>query len=226
MRKLISLLAVGALVLVVPAVSQAKKAAGPVKLWEDASGDADVGQGTGSSIPLGFDLTEASVVKKGTNLEFTVTHADMPPIGSMPEGARFLWAFTVDGENYRFTIKSADLGKPDVAGGQTDERVGRVDIAGHFRLEGECVQDQSLPVGMVNCPVVEYLSGSFDPAAKAFTVVVPLESIGGKKGSVIGPGGGSNAGICSICWVSQVAERSLNATLIDVASWATTYKIK
>lgn len=226
MRKLMTLLLVGALVCALPAIAQGKKkAAGPVTLWEDGTGDADVGQGSGSSIPAGLDLTAGTVVKNGTDLEFTVTHADMPPIGSLPEAARFLWAFTVDGRNYRFTVKSVDIGKPDVAAGQTDERVGRADVQGHFRLEGECVQDSTLPVGFVNCPPLEYLTGSFDPAAKTFTIVLPLASVEAKAGSVIGPGGGANVGICQICWVSHYAERSLNATLIDTASMATTYKV-
>jgi hypothetical protein len=224
MKKAISFIAlVGLLVGLVGGA----KAAGPVTVWEDVAGDADAGQGLGSSIPAGFDLTAGSIVKKGANLEFTVTHNDMPPTGTFPEGFRFLWAFSVNGKsNYRLTVKSADIGKPDVAAGQTTERVGRADVAGHFRLEGECIQDSSLPVGMVNCPVVGYLDGTWDAASKSFTVVIPLKTIKAKKGSIIGAGGGSNAGICSICWVTHYAERSLNATLIDTAGMTGTYKVK
>ncbi len=223
MRKLMTLLLVGALVCALPAIAQGKKkAAGPVLLWEDAAGDADVGQGSGTSIPAGLDLAKAEVVRKGANLEFTVTHHDMPPVGSLPEAARFIWNFTVDGANYRFTVKSVDIGKPDVLAGQTDERVGRADVQGHFRLEGECVTDSTLPVGMINCPPLEYLTGSFDAAAKTFTVVLPLASVKAKPGSVIGPG---IANICAICWVTHYAERSLNSTLIDQASQVTTYKV-
>jgi hypothetical protein len=79
---------------------------------------------------------------------------------------------------------------------------------------------------MVNCPPVEYLEGTWDPASMSFTVLVPLKTIKAKKGSVIAAGGGSNAVICSICWVTHYAERSLNSTLIDTAAMTTTYKVK
>lgn len=203
-------------------VAHASAAPKPVTMFEDPSGDADVGQGLGASIPGGWDLTKGTIAKNGANLEFTVTHADMPPVGSAPEMSRFLWNFTVDGEPYRLTVKSVDIGKPDAASGQTSDRVGRVDTEGHFRLEGECVTDSSLPLGRVNCPPLEYLEGSFDPASMSFTVIVPLKSIKAKTGSLVGPGA---ANICTICWVTHVAERSLNNTIIDTAGQGVTYKV-
>ena len=196
-------------------------AAKPKKLWEDAAGDADAGQGLGS-VPGGWDLTSGTIVKKGANLEFTVTHADMPPFGSGPEMSRFLWNFTVGGTPFRLTVKSFDIGKPDVVGGQTSDRLGRVDSSGHFRLEGECVTDATLPLQRVNCPPLEYLEGTFDPGAMSFTVIVPLKAIKAKVGSVIGPGAEQ---ICTICWVSHVAERSLNTTIIDSAAQTGSHKV-
>lgn len=228
MRRLMAVVLSGALILALPAIAQAgkkKKAAGPIKLWEDAAGDADVGGGTGQSPPLGVDLAGAQVLKKGDNLEFTVAHHDIPAFGSLPEGARFLWAFTIDNKPFRFTVKSADVGKPDVAAGQTTERVGRVDAAGHFRLEGECTRDTTLPVAMTNCPPIEYLEGSFDPASKSFTIIVPMASVEAKPGSILAPGGGDQASICQICWISHTAERSLNTTVIDAAGMTESFKI-
>jgi hypothetical protein len=223
MKKVFALLALAGLML----APLGAKAAAPFTAWEDVAGDADVGQGLGSSIPAGFDLAAGTIVRNGANLEFTVTHHDMPPSGSFPEGARFLWAFNVNGkDNFRITVKSADIGKPDVAGGQTDERIGRVDVTGHFRLEGECVEDNSLPLGRINCPVVGYYDGTWDPAAMSFTIVIPMKDIKAKKGTKIAAGGGSNAGICQICWVTHAAERSLNNSLIDTAAMATIYKVK
>ncbi len=196
--------------------------ANPVTLFEDATGDATMGQAP-QSIPAGWDLTSGAIEKKGKDLLFTVTHADMPPIGSAPEASRFLWNFSVNGEPYRLTIKSADLGKPDVAGGQTTERVGRADVAGHFRLEGECVTTPAAGgLSTVNCPPLAYLEGSFDAATMSFTVIVPMAEIKAKTGSVIGPGG---ANICIICWVSHAAERSLDTTIIDSAVQLVTYKV-
>ena len=220
MKKTFALLvATGLMVGLIGHASAAPKA---VTVFEDAAGDADAGQGAGSSIPGGWDLTGGTIAKNGANLEFTVTHADMPPIGSAPEMSRFLWNFTVNGEPYRLTVKSADIGKPDAVGGQTSDRIGRADVTGHFRLEGECVTDSSLPLGRVNCPPLEYLEGSFDAASMSFTVIVPLASIKAKSGSLIGPGG---ANICTICWVSHVAERSLSNTIIDIAASGVTYKV-
>ncbi|MGH2754671.1 MAG: hypothetical protein ACRDLB_09565, partial [Actinomycetota bacterium] len=141
MKKLISFLALAALLLVFAGGAQAAK---PVTVWEDATGDADNGQGLGTSIPGGFDLTGGTITRVGKNLEFTVTHADMPPLGSAPEAFRFLWAFTVNGNPYRLTVKSVDVGKPDVAAGQSTKRVGRADVQGHFRLEDECGRDATV----------------------------------------------------------------------------------
>ena len=222
MRKIVHLVLTGAMLL---SVAGAAQAGAPKKVWEDVTGDADNAQGLGTSIPGGFDLLEGSIAKNKANLEFTVTHADMPPTGSLPEGVRFLWAFSVDGKNYRLTVKSFDIGKPDLLQGQTTDRVGNVDAAGHFRLEDECVRDSTLPVGMINCPPLEYLEGSWDAAAKSFTVIVPMKSIGAKTGSVIAGGSGETSSLCQICWVSHYAERSLSTTVIDNAAMAVGYKV-
>lgn len=219
MKRFAVLAIVGAMCLATAGVAQASK---PKSVWSDAEGDADAGQALGQSIPGGFDLTEGTIRRDKGNLEFTVHHVDMPPMGTLPEGVRFLWSFMVDGEPYRLTVKSVDIGKPDALAQNGTERVGRVDSAGHFRLEGECLTDNTLPVGMVNCPPLEYLEGSFDPAEASFTVVVPLKSIKAKTKSVIGPG---QENICVICWVSHYAERSLNSTVIDSAGMTTSYKI-
>lgn len=220
MRKTLALaLALGLLTGAMASAGAAPKA---VTVWEDASGDATLGGQAPQSIPAGWDLTGATIAKNGANLEFTVTHADMPPVGSLPEGSRFLWNIAVNGEPYRLVAKSADIGKPDVVAGQTTERVGRADTAGHFRLEGECVQTATPAVTIINCPPLEYLEGSFDPASMSLTIIVPLKSIKAKTGSVITQGQDQ---ICMICWVSHVAERSHSQTIIDTAVQTVNYKV-
>lgn len=199
--------------------------AAPKPLWEDDSGDADAGQGSGASIPAGLDLTAGAIEVKGKNAVFSVTHADMPPSGSLPEAARFLWAFAVDGTGYRWTFKSVDIGKPDLLGGQTNERVGRVDAQGHFRLETDCQSEVVGALNAINCKPVGYYVGIIDPASATVSMLVPLKDIGAKPGSVIGPAGGNEVQICAICWVSHLAERSLSSTIIDTATWSTTYKL-
>lgn len=218
MKKLISVLLAGGLVFGVVASATAA----PAVVFTDPSGDATLESQLPANVPGGWDITEGKIERKGANLEFTVTHGDMPPFGSMPEATRFIWNFNVGKEPYRLTVKSADIGKPDVVGGQTDERVGRVDAQGHFRLEGECTTDASLPLQRVNCPVIGYFEGSFDPASKSFTAVIPMSAVKAKPGSAVGP---ATEQICTICWVSHYAERSLNVTVIDEAMQTGTYKV-
>lgn len=220
MKKLAAVLLAGGLLAGALAPASAK----PAQLWEDAAGDADAGQGLGSSIPAGLDLASGTIEVKGKDAIFTVTHHDMPPTGSLPEAARFMWGFTVGSKTMRWTMKSADIGKPDVVAGQTDERVGRVDVTGHFRLESNC-ETQSIGINAINCEPLGYYEGTIDSASMSMSVTVPLKDIGAKPGSVIGPGGGDEISICQICWVSHVAERSLNTTIIDSASQTASYKI-
>ena len=219
MKKLIAVALAGGLLFGVVASAQAA----PTGVFTDAAGDADLGQGAGGSIPGGWDITEGGIERKGGNILFTVTHADMPPMGSMPEATRFIWNFNVGKTPFRLTVKSADIGKPDVATQTGTERIGRVDVNGHFRLEGECTTDSTLPVGFVNCPPIGYFDGSFDPASKSFTAIIPMKALKAKPGSVIAAGGDN---ICLICWVSHYAERSLSpATIIDSAAQTVTYKV-
>lgn len=221
MKKLAAVLLAGGLLAGALAPASAKTA----PLWEDAAGDADAGQGLGSSIPAGLDLASGTIEAKGKNVTFTVTHHDMPPTGSLPEAARFMWGFTVGAENLRWTMKSADIGKPDLLGGQTDERIGRVDATGHFRLEGSCESEVVGALNAINCDPLGYYEGTIDAATMSMSVTVPLKDIKAKPGSVILPGGGDAIAICQICWVSHVAERSLNSTIIDSATQTAGYKI-
>lgn len=218
MRRLITVMTAVSMLGVLTGPAEAGK---PVQVWEDDSGDADMGQGLGGSIPGGFDLAGGTIRRAKKNLEFTVSHHDMPPMGSAPETFRFLWNFMVDGEPYRFTAKTVDIGKPDIPAGQTSERLGRIDLEGHFRLEGECVSE-SAGVTFVNCPPLEYLDGTWDPGEMSFTIVLPMKTVKAKPGTKITVG---QEQICIICWVSHTAERSSGNTLIDTAVQTKTYKV-
>ena len=217
MKKLIATLITGGLIFGAMATANAA----PTVAFTDDSGDATLQGQAPANVPGGWDITEGSLEVKGKDLLFTVTHGDMPPAGTAPEATRFLWNFTVGKTPFRLVAKSADIGKPDVFAGQTTERVGRVDLQGHFRLEGECVSTTT-GLTFVNCPPVGYFDGSFDPASMSFTAVIPLSALKAKPGSVIAPGA---ANICTICWVSHYAERSLDATIIDAAIQTKSYKV-
>ena len=235
MKKALIVLLAGSLVFSAGTASAAKKKpkkAGPVMVFEDPSGDAGLAsqaQPVPGADAGGFDLTKGSINRVGENLEFTVEHAAMPEGGTLPEGFRLLWHFSVDGEEYRFTIKSGDVGKPDVQAQSGTERLGQVDTDGHFRLE-QCA-DEALPavLTLVQCRVVEdgYLEGSFDAAKASLTVVLPLELVDAKPGSVVSPGtGGAADTSCVVCWVPHYAERSLTPhTIIDFANVYGTYKV-
>ena len=223
MKKIAAILLAGGLV--AGLVGQATAA--PKPAWTDEAGDADNGQGLGQSIPAGFDLVSGSIAKNGSNVDFTVVHADMPPTGSFPEGFRFMWSFAVGTTSYRVTAKSAEIGKPNPVDQSGVDQIGKVYPTGFFRLEGNC---GSIPVGNVSavtCPTIAYLEGSFDPAAKSFTFSVPMKDIKAKPGTVLTTGGGDAATLCkaSACWTSHTAERSLDSTIIDSAVWSTSYKI-
>jgi hypothetical protein len=227
MKKLLSALLAGGLLFGIGANAGAK----PVTTWEDATGDAGVAS-QGVAVPgadmAGFDLVSGTVERKGANLEFTVTHAGMPASGSLPEGFRFLWHINVAGKEYRFSVKSVDIGKPDpLSGPNGQERVGQVYLDGQFRLE--TWEDQP-PVGVLTTPkysTIAYLDGTFDAANASFTVVLPMKTIKAKPGQTIAGGTGAAASTsCVICWVPQYAERSLTPhTVIDFAVMTTPYKI-
>src|SRR5688572_7075895 len=104
MKKLISTLLAGGLFLGIIGAAQAA----PAVVFTDPSGDATLEAQAPANIPGGWDITEGSIEKVGNNLEFTVTHGDMPPVGSMPEATRFLWNFNVGKAPFRLTVKSAD----------------------------------------------------------------------------------------------------------------------
>ncbi len=207
----------------------AAKGAKPLVVMEDASGD--VGPDASGPVPglenTGADLIKAELGKAGSNLEFKVTHSSMPSTGSFPEAARFMWHFTVDTKGlWRITVKSVDIGKPDLIAMSGTERVGQVETAGHFRLE-QCAEDPTLPIVLINCHTVEKLEGTFDVASASFTAVIPLKSIKAKPGSKISGGTHWSASSgCQICWVLHLAERSLTATtIIDAAAQAKTYVV-
>ena len=50
----------------------------------------------------------------------------MPPSNQPGEAFRFLWHFDIGDKQYRFTVKSYDVGKPDVIAQSGTERVGQV----------------------------------------------------------------------------------------------------
>jgi hypothetical protein len=209
--KLAMLVIAGSLVLGLAGDVSAGKA---TQVFEDPIGDAGIEGGTAvgkNPIPgfdrAGFDLVSGEIVRKGSDLEFKVTSAAMPPTGSLPEGATFLWRFEVDGQRFRFTIKSQDVGKPDPLAQEGIDRLGRLDLEGHFRLEKCRLDGEVAGIGVTRCKLIAFEDGSFDPATKSFAVTIPLGDLEASAGSVIGV---DTAGSprCQPCWITHLAERT------------------
>lgn len=229
MRKLIAIVLAGGLVLGAAATAGAAKTKAPKStvLFTDPTGDT--GNDTVSPIPAvdqaGFDLVNGSVMKMGTDLMFTVTQASTPPTGQPGEAFRLLYHFNVGTTEYRFTVKSLDVGKPDAIAQSGTERVGTV-YQGVARLE-QCANDTTLPLTLSNCTVLKYYDATFDTTAKSESWNVPLADLKATTGSIIGPGtGGASGSGCHICWVPHYAERSLTpVTVFDDAMQTVSYKV-
>jgi hypothetical protein len=232
MKLLIGSLAAGALLAGAVLPAQAKPAPKPVMVFEDASGDAgNQDAGIPGFSEAGFDLIKGEMAKEGKDkVKFVVTHAAMPATGPPGETFRLIWGIAVDTVQYEMTVKSLDVGEPDVIAtvmGQEPngaERIGQV-YQGVARLE-EC-GTISLGINWSQCTAIGYYDAVFDPATATVTWAVDLKTLKAKKGTTITGGGGGRATTgCMICWVPQYQERSLTPTsIIDSAVQTVPYKI-
>lgn len=230
MKKLAGTILAAALLagVVLPANAKPK----PTVAFEDAAGDAgNQDSGVPGFAEAGFDLVKGEIAQETkTDVKFTVTHAAMAPTGSPGEAFRLIWGLNVDGRQYEMTVKSLDVGEPDVvasAMGQSPngaERVGQV-YQGVARLE-EC-GTISAGITWSQCTALGYFDAVFDPATATVTWSIDHKTLGTKKGSVIMGGGNRVSTGCMICWVPQYQERSLTPySIIDSAVMTGTYKVR
>ncbi len=234
MKSVVGVLVAGLLVFAAVGPAGAKAAPKATQVFEDPAGDAGnnaAGPHPGAA-EAGFDLIKGEIVKEGKDsLKFTVTHASMPPTGPPGEKFRLIWGIGVDTVQYEMTIKSLDVGEPDVvasAMGQDpvgEERVGQV-YQGVARLE-EC-GFVTTGINWAMCDTIAYYDAVFDPATATASWVIDMKTLGAKKGTVIAGGGGGRATTgCVICWVPQYQERSLTPqSMIDSAVQTLSYTVK
>ena len=234
MKKLVGAALVAGLLVGAMLPAHGKAAPKPAVVFEDAAGDAGINAAGGlpGVAEAGFDLVKGEISQESkTEVKFVVTHATMPATATPGEAFRLIWGITVDGKAYEMTIKSLDVGEPDVvtsAMTQTPtgtERIGQV-YQGVARFE-EC--------GVINagidwsqCKAIAYYDALFDPATGTATWSIDTKTLGVKKGSVISGGSGSRVTTgCMICWVPQYAERSLTPhSIIDAAVQMASYKVR
>ncbi len=232
MRKLAGAVVVGLLLVGQMLPAGAKAAPKPVMVFEDASGDAgNQDSGLPGFSEAGFDLIKGEISQEKDQVKFVVTHSAMAPTGTPGETFRLIWGIAVDGHQYEMTIKSLDVGEPDVIAsvmGQDpngEERIGKV-YQGVARLE-EC-GTISAGINWSQCTAVAYYDAVFDPATATVTWLIDTKTLGTKKGSLITGGGGGRATTgCMICWVPQYQERSLTPTsIIDSAVQMASFKVR
>ena len=183
-----------------------KKPAGPVVVGTDSAGDW--GSNVDPTIApagdvVGQDLLEASItMADAKTVNFVIKVAALPPTGGIPEFSRFGWDFTVDGDAFAmsggFTDYLRGVCYPLHAGTCPPPRdPGQQPF---FIRQGACtVGAESLE----NCTLVTTVKAVFDSAAGTVTIPVPLDAIGAKPGSKIGPG--SNAAFSTTIYASPAA---------------------
>ena len=145
---------------------------------------------------LGQELVEASIgMADKATVNFIIKTAFLPPSGGTPEISRYVWSFTVDGDYRELDGKFTNYsrGACDPTSGQCPPP--RDPGLYPFLLRGNCRTEQ-----VIICDELGVVHATFDAASSTITIPVPLELMGAKLGSKIGPaisGGGYSGNIFS-----------------------------
>ena len=167
--------------------ASAAKKAGPVVVGTDDAGDFNV-QDDPTFAPigdvLGADLVEASIVKADTKtLNFVIK---LNALQTVPELIRYIWSVDVDGEYVELDGKFTNYSR-----GACDPTAGKCPPPRDpgqqpFFVRANCVTDAT--ANLTTCEEVGIVKGVFDTSANTVTIPVPMDLIGAKPGSKIGPG--------------------------------------
>ena len=170
-----------------------KKKAGPVVVGTDAADDW--GSNVESALQpiggaLGLELVEATIAPvDAETVNFIIKVAGLPPTGGIPEIARYGWDFTVDGEaiamSGAFTDYLRGICYPAHTNTCPPNPPSDPGMQPFFIRSGPCTVGAG---GLGECNLLAVVNATFDAAAGTVTIPVPLEAIGAKPGSVIGPG--------------------------------------
>ena len=196
MKKLILSLSVLALsaALIAPSVSAAPKGkpkSGPQVVGTDDA--ADWGSNVDATIApagdvLGQELVEASIEMADMDtLNFIIKVNSLPPSGGIPEGARYSWDFTVDGNAFSMSGNFTDYARGVCYPAHTNSCPPPKDPGQQpfYIRSGPCTIGTG---GLGECNLHATVKAIFDAAAGTITIPVPLEVVEAKPGSKIGPG--------------------------------------
>lgn len=173
------------------AVAAKKKPAGPVVVATDDP--ADWGANVDKTIApagtaLGMELVEAAIGlsedKKAIN--FIIKLAG-PTSGGLPETIRYGWEFTIDGDAYQLNGGRTELLRgmcnPLISDPACPPNFGDPATLMNFPF---FVRSGPCTVG-AECVVHGWVNATFDVATSTITIPVPLELVGAKLGSTVGP---------------------------------------
>lgn len=187
----VAALSVVALLAPAAPAAKAKKAKGPVVVATDVEGDwgSNVDPGVAPlGAALGQDLTEASITMADSKtVNFIIKVTGLPATGGVPEFARYSWDFTVNGDAFGMSGNFTDYARGICYPAHTNSCPPPKDPGTQpfFVRQGPCTIGAS---GLGECNLVATAKATFDVATGTITIPVPLEAIGGKPGSKIGPG--------------------------------------
>lgn len=169
------------------AAAKGKTKSGPQVVGTDVAGDwGDNADSTLAPLgaALGQDLVEASIAMADmSTVNFIIKVSGLPSTGGAPEISRYNWDFTVDGTAFQltgaFTEYLRGICNPNVTNSCPPPR--DPGSAPFFLRQGPC------NVGAA-CEEVALVHATFDAATGTITIPVPIEALGAKPGSKIGPG--------------------------------------
>jgi hypothetical protein len=198
MKKLLvssfALLLVGASLAPGMALAKKKKPAGPLVVATDDA--ADWGSNVDATIAplgtaLGQELVEATIgMADAKTVNFVIKTSGLPPTGGIPEGARYSWDFTVNGDAFGMSGNFTDYGRGVCYPAHTDTCPPPKDPGQQpfYIRQGPCTIGTG---GLGECNLLATIQATFDTATGTITIPVPLDVISAKPGSKIGPGSNS-----------------------------------
>jgi hypothetical protein len=186
---------VGLMLVPGPQAVAAGKTAKPVTVATDDPADWGVNVEptiNPAGTPLGMELLGAQIglAEDKKTVNFIIQLAG-PTAGGIPELVRYGWELTVDGNAYQLNGGRTELVRgmcnPLVTDPACPPNVGDPATLTNFPFfvrSGSCLAQEE-------CKVHVVVNATYDSAAGTITIPVPMDAIGAKLGSVIGPNGGT-----------------------------------